>query len=85
VTCRRKRKRHQQWLFSRFIEREISNSLFNQKMLSFKGQASWTKMMPSMVKLTALTCHTKSKQNEELTYVSINIGCTCLGSLAACQ
>ncbi len=42
-------------------------------MTSFKGQASWTKMMSSWGKLTA--CHPSKKVNkvEELTYPSTNI------------
>jgi len=47
----------------------------SKKMTSFMGQASWTKMMPSLGKLTALPCHTTKKVNktEEITYLSTNI------------
>jgi hypothetical protein len=38
-------------------------------MMSFRGQASWAKMIPPRGKLTELTCHPTEKVNkaEELT------------------
>ncbi len=44
-------------------------------MTSFKGQASWAKMMSPRGTLTALACHPTKKVNiaEELTYLSTNI------------
>jgi len=44
-------------------------------MMSFSGQASWTKMMSLGGKLTVLTCHStiKVKKSEEPTYLFRNI------------
>jgi hypothetical protein len=45
-------------------------------MMSFRGQASWAKMMSPEGKQTALACHLTKKVNtaEELNYLSTNIG-----------
>jgi hypothetical protein len=45
-------------------------------MTSFRGQASWVKMMSPGGKLTALVCHPTKKVNKtkELTHLSTNIG-----------
>jgi hypothetical protein len=45
------------------------------KTTSFRGQASWSKMMSPGGKLTALAYHPNRKVNkaEELTYLSTNI------------
>jgi hypothetical protein len=47
-------------------------------MMSFRGQASWAKMMSLRAKLTTLACHPTKRVNkaEELTYLSTNIGTT---------
>jgi len=44
-------------------------------MMSFKGQASWTKMMSPGGNLSALACHPTKKVNkaEQLTYLSTKI------------
>jgi hypothetical protein len=44
-------------------------------MASCTGQASWAKITPPGVKLTALACHMTKKVNktDELTYLSPNI------------
>jgi hypothetical protein len=43
-------------------------------MTSFRGHASWAKMMPLGGKLTALACHPTKKVNkaEKLTYLATN-------------
>jgi hypothetical protein len=47
-------------------------------MISFRGQASWAKMMSPGGKLTALACHPMKKVNkvEQLTYLSKTLGCS---------
>jgi hypothetical protein len=44
-------------------------------MMSFRGQANWTKMMAFGGKLTALACHLTKRLNkaEELSNLSTNI------------
>jgi len=46
-------------------------------MTSFRGQASWAKMMSPGGELTALACHPTKKVNkaEQLTYLSTRIAC----------
>jgi hypothetical protein len=58
-----------------FVERQVSYSKCKQKMMSFRGQASWAKMISPGGKLTTLACHPTKKVNkaEELTYLSTNI------------
>ncbi len=59
-----------------FIERWVSHSHCKQKMMSFRGQANWAKMLPCREKLAAQVCHATKKVNtvKYLTYLSINIG-----------
>jgi hypothetical protein len=63
------------WLRSIFVERYVTYSRSKQKMMSFRGQASWAKMTSLVGKLIALACHPTKKVNkaEELTYLSANI------------
>ncbi len=51
--------------------------------MSFKGQAKLDKNDATHGQANSIGMPTKSKQNEELTHVSVNIGCTCLGSLVS--
>ncbi len=46
-----------------YVSREIvSYSQCKQKMMLFKGQASWANMVPREGKLTALACHPTKKK-----------------------
>jgi hypothetical protein len=59
-----------------FVKLKVSYSWCNQKMTSFRGQASWAKMTLPVGKLTALACHLTKRINkaEEVTYIFTNIG-----------
>jgi hypothetical protein len=50
-----------------FVVRWVSYSRNNQKMMSFRGQASWTKMTSPGGKLTALAYHQTKKCGGKLT------------------
>jgi hypothetical protein len=47
-----------------FVKIRISYSISKQKMMSFRGQASYAKMMTPGGKLTALACHLTKKVNK---------------------
>jgi hypothetical protein len=53
-----------------FAERQVRNSKYKQRMMSFQGAAVSAKMMSLGGKLTALACHPTKKVNkaEELIY-----------------
>jgi hypothetical protein len=55
-------------------------------MTSFRGQANWVKITSPGGKLTSITdvpTDPKSKQAEELTYISLNIGVVLVGKASA--
>jgi len=58
-----------------FVERWVSYSQCQQKMMPFGGQASFSKMTSNVVKLLALVCHPTKEVNkaEALTSPSKNI------------
>jgi len=58
------------------VEIYVGYSICKQKMMSFRGKASWAKVMSHGVKLTELACHLAKRVNnaEELAYLSTNIG-----------
>ena len=62
---------HKHWVDPMFVERQVSHFWCEQKMMSFRGQASWAKMTSPGGKLTALAHHPTNKQiklhNEPIT------------------
>jgi hypothetical protein len=64
-----------EYLKAMFEERQVGYSICKQKMTSFRGQASWTKVTSPGGKLLALGFHLTKIVNktEELNYLSTNI------------
>jgi len=50
-------------LSTMFVESKVGYSYSKPKMMSFRGQASWERMMSTGGKLTALVCHPTKKVN----------------------
>jgi hypothetical protein len=63
------------WLRSRFVERYVTYSQCKQKVMSFRGQASWAKMTSlwGQANSTGMPPDQKVNKAEELTYLSANI------------
>jgi hypothetical protein len=63
------------WELPMFVETKVSYSICKQKMMSFRGQASYAERTSPGGKLT-LACHPTKKVNkaEELTSLFTNIG-----------
>ncbi len=51
-------------LSTMFVESKVGYSYCKQKKTSFRGQASWERMMSTGGKLTALACHPTKEVNK---------------------